>query len=41
MNIKEDVEVNVNNNGHHKFHVVEKLPRSLDIVLEQGYREEK
>jgi hypothetical protein len=37
MNIKGEVEVNVNNNGHHKFYVIEKLPRSLDIVLEQDW----
>jgi hypothetical protein len=37
MNIKGEVEVNVNNNGHHKFYVVEKLPRSLDIVLGQDW----
>jgi hypothetical protein len=37
MNIKGDVEVNVNNNGHHKFHVIEELPRGLDIVLGQDW----
>jgi hypothetical protein len=37
LNIKGEVEINVNNDGHHKFHVIEKLPRSLDIVLGQDW----
>jgi hypothetical protein len=35
--IKGEVEVNVNNNGHRKFYIVEKLPRKLDIVLGQHW----
>jgi hypothetical protein len=37
LDIKGKVEVNVNNNGHHKFHVIEELPRKLDIVLGQDW----
>jgi hypothetical protein len=37
MSIKGEVEVNVNDNGHQKFYVIEKLPQKLDIVLGQDW----
>jgi hypothetical protein len=37
MNIEGDVDINIDNNGHHKFHIIKKLPRKIDIVLGQEW----